>query len=768
MRALCICEKPSLMREIKSVYDKIGFKDKIDFIALHGHILTLKNPNDYDSKYESWDKSLLPIFPTKWEYKPVDKELVNKVRDALKNNNYDYIINATDAEREGQNIFYSVYMHLGCKLPVKRIWLNDLNFAPIKYAIENMREDQKEPFLRNLTAAALARAKADWLVGMNFSRATSIRIGRVKTPTLELLYKRELEIQNFKPETHYVTGGDFGFPTENEEEFDTLEKCQKFIDGLSDTGTIKSFESKPTKWYAPLLFSLGELQSEANKVYGMTLQETLDTAQSLYEKKITTYPRTDCSYLPSGDAKKVNGYVDMLIDIVGGSPKLITKTLPKRYVDDSKVQAHGAIIFTGTKFEMNKLSDFEKNIVTLVAKRILATFMNPIETIKTKVEIDVDGNLFVGNGSVNTNPGWGEIYGRKINDVVIPNLRVGNTIKVKKYEPLERTSKCPPRYNDGTLIKAMINIGNTLEDEDEKAILKGVGDQGGIGTPATRANIVESLLEKPSKNSDPWVERKGKSFYVTGSGMTVGAALKDYSFASASLTAKWETKLNEIVDGKIAYTEFLDELNKYVRDETKMLIEKEIKLPKSSLKAVCPVCGGPITVGKNYYYCGKKDGDNVIYDFIIGKTYAGAKITDKDVENICSGKKTRPLQMTSKAGKQFKGMLFWNKEENKIGMEFANSFSSNKEGLFKCHCGGDVIKLNGKYGAFYKCQSCETMVPETYCGKKFSSNNVKDIYNGKKVNGKFKSKAGKDFEAKAYLENNKLTFEFAKYPKLVN
>lgn len=773
MKALCICEKPSLMREIKSVYEKINFRDDIDFIALHGHILTLKNPNDYDAKYESWDKSLLPIFPTKWEYKPVDNDLVKKVKDALNTGKYDYMINATDAEREGQNIFYSVYMYLGCKLPVKRIWLNDLNFAPIKYAIENMREDQKEPFLRNLTAAALARAKADWLVGMNFSRATSIRIGRVKTPTLELLYKRELEIQNFKPETHYITGGDFGFPTENDEEFDTLEKCNAFIDSLPKEGKVTFFESKPTKWYAPLLFSLGELQSEANKAYGMTLQETLDTAQSLYEKKITTYPRTDCSYLPSGDAKKVNSYVDMLLDIVGGKPTLVTRTLPKRYIDDSKVQAHGAIIFTGTKFDLNKLSTYEKNIITLVAKRILATMMNPIETIKTKVEIDVDGHNFVGNGSVNTNEGWGVLYNRKINNVTIPDLKVGTILTASKYEPIERTSKCPPRYNDSTLIKAMINIGNTLEDEEEKEALKGVGDQGGIGTPATRAAIVESLLDKPSKTSDPWVQRKGKSFYVMPSGMVVGAALKDYSFASASLTAKWETKLNQIVEGEIAYVDFLNELNKYVADETKNLISKDIKLPVSAIKANCPVCGKPITVGKNYYYCGKKDGDNITYDFIIGKTYAGAKITDKDVESICAGKKTRSLNFTSKAGKKFKAMLYWNKDENKIGMEFDNQFANYKnnatKGLFKCKCGGEVIKLPGKYGNFYKCQGCETMVSETYCGKKFTSQNIRDIYSGKKVSGKFKSKMGKQFEAKVYVdENNKLAFEFAKYPKLVN
>lgn len=769
MKALCICEKPSLMREIKSVYDKINFKDEIDFIALHGHILTLKNPNDYDKKYESWDKSLLPIFPVEWEYKPVDVDLVKKVKDALKNKKYDYMINATDAEREGQNIFYSVYNYLGCTLPVKRIWLNDLNFAPIKYAIENMRDDQNEDFLKNLTSAALSRAKADWLVGMNFSRATSQRIGRVKTPTLELLYKRELEIQNFKPETHYVPGGNFGFPTEDEEdEFDTKEKCQTLIDTLQNVGIVKSCESKTSKQYAPLLFSLGELQSEANKAFGMTLQETLDTAQSLYEKKITTYPRTDCQYLPTGDAKRIPSMLDMLLNLLDLNDTILaTKTLQSRYVDDSKVVAHGAIIFTGSKFNYDSLSKHEQQIVTLIAKRIIACFMNPIETVKTKIEIEVkdnnkDTHLFKGNGSVNLAKGWSVLYERKFNDVVIPELKKGAKVYAVEYTSNEHTSTCPPRYNDSTLIKAMINIGNTLENDEEKEALKGSGDQGGIGTPATRAAIVESLLAKPSKTSDPWVYRKGKSFYVAPSGMIVGEALKDYSFASASLTAQWETKLNEIVEGKLDKDTFMRELESYVSQETANLINSDIKAYKntSSLNAKCPVCGKSIISGKNYYYCGKKDGENITYDFIIGKSFNGAKITDKDIENICNNKPTRIMKLVSaKTGKAYEARLKWNDEEKKIKLQFDNDSSS--KGIGQCECGGNIVKLNGKFGPFYKCEGCGQMISETYCGRKFTQKQILDLYNGKKVKGKFKSKAGKEFTANVHLQDKKLTFDFS-------
>lgn len=777
MKALCICEKHSLMKEIKNVYDKINFKDHIDFVALHGHCLTLCHPEDYDPKYKNWNKNLLPIFPEKWKYKPIDKELVKDINNKIKCNSYDYLINATDSEREGQNIFYSLYSYLNLKLPVKRIWLNDLNFLPIKYAIENMRDDLNEPFLRNLTVAAKCRAYSDWLVGMNFTRATGIKIGRVKTPTLEILYKRELEIRNFKPETHYEMKADAGFLLSNDLEFNTEKECKDYIEknickGLKNVdGLVTKYESKESREYAPLLFSLGELQSEANKAYGFTLKETLDIAQSLYEKKITTYPRTDCPYLPSGDAQRIPDMIDILKDIVDMKVKLTTTSIPSRYVDDSKVQAHGAIILTGFSFDMSDLEDNEQKIVILIAKRILATLMGPIITNKTKVEVDISDHIFKGNGTLVIDEGFSALYSSTKKNIKIPLLREKQAIEIYSVEPIGKTTTCPNRYNDSTLVKSMINIGNTLSDK-EKAILKGTGDQGGIGTPATRAAIVESLLEN-NKNSEPWVKRSKKAFYVTETGMTVAEKLKNYSFASASLTADWEEKLSKIVDGKYDQKDYNDDLNKYITEQTEELkkMENNTSNFNNSLNCICPKCGGKMHVGKFNYYCENKVNESC--DFAVSKDFNGASITEKDIEDICAGKQTRVLKMHSKTkNKDYNARLYFNNDNQSIAFSFDNtSEKSNKEnqgknssgGTLKCKCGGNIKLHKGQYGEFYSCDNCDKKVSKVYRGKNLSDSDVTKLFNNKKVAAEFmkKDNSGK-YKGKIFLNaDNKIEFEFS-------
>lgn len=817
MRALCICEKPSLMREIKSVYDKINFKDRIDFLALHGHCLTLYSPDDYDAKYKSWNAALLPIFPDKWKYKPTDKELVKKIKGTLKTTKYDYLINATDAEREGQNIFYSVYDHLKLKLPVKRIWLNDLNYEPIKYAIENMRDDQREPFLVNLTKAAKLRAYSDWLVGMNFTRATHLRVGRVKTPTLEILYKRELEIQNFVPTSRYYAQADVGFLVNNDKEFATEKECKQFIAdelykdigyGQELKGRVLNYESKDNREYAPKLFSLGDLQATASAEFGYTLEDTLKIAQSLYEAKVTTYPRTDCSYLTSGDAARIPSMIDLINKTIGISPSLTTNVVPSRYVDETKVKAHGAIMLTGKDFELTSLSLEEQNVVKLIAKRMIATMMEPKITNNIKVTLDINGYKFKGAASNIVKEGYSILYkkksfGSKSTDKAIPELKVDDELIVADIYSKKKTPTAPSRYTDGTLIKAMINIGNTLSEHDKK-ILKGEGDQGGIGTSATRANIVEDLIKTK------WIKRnKKKQFEMTDEGMKVAQALQNYSFASASLTADWEDKLSKIVEGTYESEKYYEELKGYIKMQTDELVNNafnnafgtnggngygnaqqggfarksqnngrfgannesdngyETKF-NNHTGCVCPICGKEMLEGKTNYYCqGHSDKS---CSFVVWKTISSGIVTIRDLGLICEGKDTDPIKMVSKrTGKAFIARLRFDHEKADVVMVFEERKAPVPETTnIECGgCGGKVMKKHGKYGTFYQCQGCSTIVSEEFYSYSFTEDEVDALFNGKKVSGSFISrKNGKTFSANVFLNDaGKLTFDFGSAKK---
>jgi DNA topoisomerase-3 len=800
-RALLISEKPSLMRTLQSAYNGMHGLDKVDFLSLAGHVVTLNEPGDYKEEWKIWSLDYLPMLLKPEEFKyhiiPGDKDKVDAIRKALKENKYDYMIDATDPEREGQAIFYSVYQFLKLSLPVKRMWVNDLNESAVQKAWKDLKDDQNDPYFRNLTTAALCRQYSDWLVGMNFSRALGIPAGRVMSTVELMLADRELAIQNFKPTTTYDLQASFSedytaiYEPEDSEEnggaFKTKEELEKFQKKLGKTGTVKSVEKNRVKENAPLLFSLGELQAEANRVYGYTLQETLNIAQNLYEAKITTYPRTDCNYIPEGDAARMPAIIRDVISRMPGFDKFTRNIDPKRikdyakskYVNNAKVKAHGALIFTGLAFDYDNLQQGQKDIVTLIAKRILATMMDPIVTDKTKIVTDIDGYKFVSHGSITIDKGWSALYERTANELVMPDLKEGQKVHVENYETLERVTKCPPRYNDGTLIKAMINIGNTLENKEMAEYLKGdTPDQGGIGTPATRAAIVEKILKPFSrgKNRPPLIvaERKKKSFFVTDDGLKLAEIIRPYSFSSAILTAEWEKKLSEIWDGDLTQKQYMNQLYEFIQDQVETIKKdkpatqraggaREVKIMEDMK---CPFCGGQIKATDKYYLCEKYGKEANACKFILGKDTAGAEITEEDLADICAGKETRVLQMHSKkSGKDFKASLIADKEKGQVTFKFPDSgFSSApaKETKIKCSCGGSVVLKDGKYGKYYECTSCKKRMSESWCGHKFTQKEAELIFSGKKtpvIEG-FKSKSGNTFKASMSLKDGKLTPNF--------
>lgn len=686
-KVLLIAEKPDLMRKIQAVYNKIGFNDTIEFAAFVGHSMELFHPEDYDPDWKVWKKDTLPMLPKKFKYKPSNVPVYKSVHDKLKSGNYDYLINACDPDREGQLIFHSFYSAINCKLPVKRIWLLDLTDETITKALNSLKNDLTDTMLVNLTSASKLRACSDWLIGMNFTRAFSLMagrttvLGRVTTPTLKILADRELELMRFKPQNYWEIEGDFDkynglyydHNNENETKFKTEAKANTFISKLGKEGIVESVLKKKETNYAPNLHSLSAIQNEASKEYGFTLDKTLNIVQSLYEKKLLSYPRTDCSFITTGEAQKfpqmlkvieqipdVSKYVSQILS----DNKVITDTIKnKKYVNDKKVTAHYAIVPTGTPFNYSGLADDEKKIMLLVSKRLTSIFMPPIVSNKTTIITNVNNDKFKTIGSVLLDKGFSVVYGRNFVDNELPEIQKGDKVPLKGTKLIKKTTTPPPRYNDGTLNNAMENAGRFIEDEELKLVLK---DSKGIGTPATRANIIEKLVKLDMVN------RKGKSFFVTEFGLSLIASLNDHKITSPEMTGEWEEKLSKVENNELKAISFYNEMFKYVQLETNNMLKMkvDVEVDKKDIIGKCPSCGKIVKESKNYFMC-------VDYPdsckMLVAKKLMGANITKTEAKKLLVGKTTKEFNFNNpKTKKKFTAALTFNKEKGQTEFVFSN------------------------------------------------------------------------------------------------
>lgn len=758
MKYLLISEKPSLMRLVQNAYYKAHMNFEVDFMSLHGHCCTLCNPGEYKEEWEKWSLDQLPMIPDVFKHKPVDDKLVKDIQKQLKTTKYDGFINCTDSEREGQNIFYSLYDYLGSNLPVKRFWSSDLTDEKLIDAWKNLKDDKNDTYLKNLTAASLLRAESDWLVGMNFSRMVSIingkniPVGRVMTVVHNILSEREEAIKNFKPKTTYKVMVDYkeGFSGELKgEPFENKSEAEAILKEIPSALKVESFESKVRNVEAPLLYSLGELQNDANKQYGYSLADSLAIIQKLYEAKILSYPRTDCPYLTTGEGARMKYIVAACrcvpaIEGVKVDEKRIAGYTKTKYVNDKKIQAHYAIVFTGKEFNYEDLSKDQQNICTLVAKRIIATLLDPAQMTDITVKTVSRDKEFVTKESILTYAGWKALYGEKAGSISIKDIKKGQELQVIKSYIKDVVSKCPARFTDASLNSAMINVGTLIEDKELASALTGkTKEQGGIGTPATRAPIVEKLLD----DKKGWVKRVNGKFQVTDQGLYIYHALKDYSISSPVLTAQWEQKLKQIEEGKYDPIQYSKELNQYITSECEKL--KTVKVEGSLL---CPKCKSPIKESEKYYYCTKyKNG----CDFIIGKKVAGTNINRKDIEDLLNKGSTDVKSFTSKEGKKFNAKLVL--KEGKATFELANN--PKNEIKIICSCGKNIQYLNGKFGKFYKCD-CGKIVSENFCGHKFTKSEIKKLFEGKTILAEnLTSKAGKTFNANLKIDDNKVKID---------
>lgn len=792
-RALFIAEKPSFMREVNAVYKKRGFKDTVDFVSLSGHVVDSYKPADYNPAWGEWKAENLPMIPEVFKFKAPTESyklgVFNKAKDMIKSGNYDYLICATDAGREGNLIFDAFYQTIGCKLPVKRFFNNDTTEDDLYNSLLHPL-DYSGTRMSQLTAASYLRSYFDWLIGMNLTTAITInarhtiRVGRVKTPILKILTDRELAIRNFVSKPFWEIEATFDnytgtyFNAEGESAVLNKADAEAIIKALAPTAVVKSVDKKRDVKYAPELFSLSFLQAEANKVYRYTLQETLEYTQSLYEKKAVSYPRTSSSHVTAALSKQFDKIVnDMkqikeVATVAGGitAADIAKASGSKKYVDDTKVTDHYAIIPTGTMPDFSKLSPEENNIYMLIVKRFLSIFMPPLIQDKTKIITTCNGYDFSSTGSVLVSAGYTTLYASQFDNNLLPNVNQGDVVKVTGSKLVEKKTNPPTRFDDEMLIKALINAGKFIEDDDDLKAILSRDEKKGIGTEATRASIVEALIK------ENLIRREKARFYVNDEGISIIQTLGDIDLVTPKLTAIWEGKLIDIESGKLSASTFKKEMYDFVREQTEIMLHMKTdklvnggttgNMTQSEKKVMgkCPSCGQDVIEGKDYYLCSnykKEDGCT----FIVGKSILGASIGATTLKSLLKGETTKPVKMKSpKTGKSFEAGLKYNPDTKRVDFIFESNdktkdgSASNAKVICKCPlCEGDMTVKSGQYGEFYACTlNCGFRVSKVIGKKNITEAILKKIVKDgvtDKLDG-FKKKDGSG-EFGARLELNK-------------
>ena len=611
MKRLVIAEKPSVGVSIASVLGakdrKDGYIEGRDYIVSwgFGHLAELANADTYDEKYVKWRYDDLPIVPTNWKYKiPRDKySQFDTLKKLMNRADVSDVINACDAGREGELIFRNIYKMTGCTKPIYRLWISSMEDNAIEQGFRELKDGKEYD---NLFAAARCREWADWLVGINATRLFSVlyhrtlNVGRVVSPTLALLVQRGAEIGAFKPEPFYTAELDFGSFTATSEKFKKKSEADAVIPKGNEPVVVKSVTSKEKTEKAPALYDLTTLQRDANRQLGYTAQQTLDYVQSLYEKKLCTYPRTDSRFLTDDMADGVNAVVVCSVGICGEVAPAVV--LPRQICDSKKVSDHHAIIPTmvAGETDINTLPAGEREIIKLIAKQMLRAVSESYRFRETVAVITCGDNTFTAKGKIVENIGW-KIYNEKEQtDKVLPELADGDELKIASSEIKEGTTKPPAHFTEDSLLSAM-EVAGAKEMPDD-------AERKGLGTPATRAGIIEKLI------ATGFVERKKAkktvSLIPAHSGISLITVLPE-QLQSPLLTAEWEHKLKMVEHGELDADAFMAEISLMVSELVKtysVIKGAEVLFPSGrDVIGKCPRCGGDVTESKKGFFCETND-----------------------------------------------------------------------------------------------------------------------------------------------------------------
>jgi DNA topoisomerase III len=665
-RTLVIAEKPSVGRDLaaalpgtyKSSKDKTYLEgDEYVITWAVGHLVGLAPPDDYDPKLKKWRFADLPILPESFKLVPNDeksKKQLLAIHRWLREDDIDTIVNACDAGREGELIFAYVYETAGVEKPVKRLWLNSMTKKAIQDALGQLRDGAE---MRSLEAAARSRSEADWVVGMNATRAASIRLrsafdgavslGRVQTPTLALVARREEEIRAFKPEPYWLV--EAGFEVEPTRRYRGRymggkrlpedEAAKIVADVQGGTGTITKLEKKEEREKPQLLYDLTSLQRHANTLFGFSARRTLAAAQRLYEEyKALTYPRTNSRFLPSDQIGEIKPTAELVghnaAYSAGARYVLSLDKLPLgRVINDEKVTDHHAIIPTRSEHDLERMGSDEKRVYDLVAKRFLAIFHPEAVYERTRVETTVTEHVFRTSGRRLLEPGWKAVYGEEADspngaeddtggDQMLPRLEEGESAKVEDVESLRKETQPPRRFTEASLLGAMETAGKEVDDAELREAMK----ESGIGTPATRAAIIERLVDVG------YIERDGRALHATEKGVMVIRLLDSHPLTSPALTGDWENRLNKIEHGGDSRPAFMKDIEQFTRETVEQLDKlKDVKIERQNL-GPCPVCGRDVIENRKGYSCWSREDPGC--GFVIWKKKAGKNLPASVVKEL--------------------------------------------------------------------------------------------------------------------------------------
>lgn len=625
---LFLCEKPSQGKDIAQILGATkrgdGYLSNMDNSICvtwgFGHLVEQFQPEDYDPAYKKWTFESLPIIPKQWGVSPKkeSKKQYSVVMKLIKQAKC--LIIATDADREGEMIARELLDLAKYRGQIQRLWLSALDDASIRKALSSLKENGET---LPLYYAGLGRSRADWLIGMNFSRlftllaqrqgyqGSPLSVGRVQSPTLAMVVNRDREISNFVPIAHYAlvvklvsaSGQPFLANLSLPENYcDSEGRClnisyvQQANQQIQQVGVanVNHVETKREKVSPPLLFALSDLQGECNRLYGMGAQQVLDIAQSLYEThKITTYPRTDCGYLPESQLAEVNKVIQALVSMDVNLQKLVPSlnlSQKSRAWNDKKVTAHHGIIPTVSRGNLTKLSPDELKVYDLIRRRYLAQFLPFFEADKTIVTFSCAGHTLVSRGQVIVAAGWKSLFGKTLDENEesedrqgLPLLKVNQSCQVQQSEVKSLKTTPPNHYTEGTLLAAMKNAARFVTNDELKKRLR---ETEGLGTEATRASVIETLLSKG------FIKKKGKSLVATPEGCALIDNLPDL-LKNPGLTALWEQALNQIAERSLSLDEFMSKQESFIKHLMQVCMQQGMNLGKIEIKK-CVKCGSPM------------------------------------------------------------------------------------------------------------------------------------------------------------------------------
>ncbi|HXK51734.1 MAG TPA: DNA topoisomerase 3 [Caldisericia bacterium] len=791
MKDLIITEKPSVARDLAKnlgVFEKQDnslVSDQYIITWAVGHLLELAEPQDYDKGYKFWTLEKLPILPKKFELKPIlkSKKQLDEVLSCIRKRGIENIINACDAGREGELIFRNLIEYSKSRRPIKRLWLSSMTSEAIKKGFNDLKDSSH---FDSLGEAAKCRSHADWMIGINATRAITRRcgdlfsIGRVQTPTLSILVEREKQIQEFQSRSYYELFALFeqketkvvyeghwfqkDNPSSNINEIASKKEAEKRIQKIQNKeGVIEHFSVKKQKQNHPLLFDLTELQREANKRFGYTASHTLSIAQKLYEaKKLITYPRTDSRYLPTDMVAELPKILKTLSKVTlyeAFASKSLDHSMKftKRVVDDSKVGDHFALIPTTKKASLSTLREDEKKIYDLIVRRFLSIFFPAAEYQETSFITNIAEELFETKERILIKPGYREIYGESTKSSQFVGFKNSLQVNLQNTTIEEKETKPPSRFNEATLLSAMQGAGKLITDEELQETLK----EKGIGTPATRAQIIERLIKVG------YCERAGKDLVPTEKGMYLIKVLSHVqleALISPELTGSWERKLLQIEDKKLTSKDFHKEMSNFTEHIVDQVKQADFDSLEGGEIGICPICGSTITERTSSCKC-----TNPECSFSIAKKIKSCRIPTSELIALLEHKKTtQPLWFLSGKGKNFEAYLLLT-DEGKIEFEFIDYDKIVDDTPFaQCpKCQSDMIEKVGYYGCTDP--NCDFQIRKIILSQPISKEDAKDIIEKgetKKLTQFWSLRKRKKFSARLKLEKDtcKIVFDFRKDP----